>query len=333
MKKIVSLVWIVVIGLFSSCSNDLNLSAEWKDIPIVYAFISNSTSVNYVRIEKAFLDPAKSAVEVAKIADSLYYDNILVQIERIEKGETITLQKVDGNEDGLKREDGTFATDPNTLYKFELADNNQLENGERIKLIINRGDTHPLVTAETSIVGTTMFTQGQPGDNIEFRYDRSIKFSWITGEHARLFNLKMYINIEESDPDNPGVFIPKTLEWIIATNIEPSSTSRTSHSIEGEQFYQFIQGQLDASLPIIRVFKDLTMEVGSGGVELLEFVRISQANTGITSSQDIPTYTNIDGGLGIFTSRNFSRKEAVGVTGITRDSLRDGIYTKALNFQ
>ena len=67
---------------FSACDNEIDLVAEWKSIPVVYGLINVQDTAHYLRIEKAFLDPSVGAPTLAQIPDSLYYDNILVQIER-----------------------------------------------------------------------------------------------------------------------------------------------------------------------------------------------------------------------------------------------------------
>ncbi|MBK8555265.1 MAG: hypothetical protein IPL65_05590 [Lewinellaceae bacterium] len=79
--------WILapVFGLLlSTCSNDFEITAPWKSYPVVYAFLSAQDTAHYVRIEKAFLSPDKSALAVAQIADSLYYpvDAINVYLQK-----------------------------------------------------------------------------------------------------------------------------------------------------------------------------------------------------------------------------------------------------------
>ena len=72
--------------LLSACSNDFEVTAPWKDIPVVYAILSPQDTAHYIRIEKAFIDPDKSALEIARIPDSLYYPEnaISVFLERTE---------------------------------------------------------------------------------------------------------------------------------------------------------------------------------------------------------------------------------------------------------
>ena len=84
---------------------------------------------------------------------------------------------------------------------------------------------------------------------------------------------------------------------------------------------------------MVRFFDGFDIYVTGAGEELLEFVRVSQANTGITSAQSIPTYTNVSDGLGIFTSRSQVLRSGLQLNSIALDSLREGIFTRDLNFQ
>ena len=73
-------VFVVSVLFFSSCDNELKLLDEWKDIPVVYGVLSPNDTAHYIRVEKAFLDPEKSAFEVARIADSLYYPDEQIEV-------------------------------------------------------------------------------------------------------------------------------------------------------------------------------------------------------------------------------------------------------------
>lgn len=52
--------------LLSTCSNEFEIAAPWKSIPVIYAMLSPKDTAHYVRIEKAFLDPTVSALVVAE---------------------------------------------------------------------------------------------------------------------------------------------------------------------------------------------------------------------------------------------------------------------------
>ena len=76
----------------------------------------------------------------------------------------------------------------------------------------------------------------------------------------------------------------------------------------------------------------MDMIVVSGGTEILDFVNVSSANLGITSTQDVPSYTNIPEGRGIFSSRYTTELNTITLSNQTIDSLVNGSLTSQLNF-
>ena len=100
-----------------ACKNDLNPVEGRKDIPVIFGAISITDTATYIRVEKAFADPTKSALDIAQIPDSLYYDDATVTLVKIKSNERFILKKVDGNTEGYPRDKGVFAIAPNFIYK------------------------------------------------------------------------------------------------------------------------------------------------------------------------------------------------------------------------
>ncbi|MEZ5030008.1 MAG: hypothetical protein R2787_01275 [Saprospiraceae bacterium] len=73
MKRMAVFAGILMMLTLVSCDNELDLVSDWKEIPVVYGFLSRSDTAQYIRVEKAFLDPATSAFVIAKNPDSLYF--------------------------------------------------------------------------------------------------------------------------------------------------------------------------------------------------------------------------------------------------------------------
>ena len=108
---------IVISCLITACDNELVVVDKWKDIPVVWGLLSKSDTAHYIRVEKAFLDPTTSAYDIARIPDSLYYDEAVVTLKRVNTGQVFTLERVDGDLEGYPREGGVFAEVPNYLYE------------------------------------------------------------------------------------------------------------------------------------------------------------------------------------------------------------------------
>ena len=326
---------IFLFSLFlSACSTDFQLEGAWKDIPVAYGFLSVTDTAHYIRLEKAFLEPGGDALEIARIPDSLYYgEEVQVQLERLSNGDRFLMDRVDANQEGYQREEGIFATQPNVVYKLRNS-KIQLREGERIGLLIDRGGDKNLVTAETSILERPVLSQSSPPLNINWAYDRFVTFRWRTDPDARLFELRLLIQLEESVANNPGVFQEKNLVWVLSDDLENAGrSSQLDFAVLGEDFYKFLASKLEEDAAKVRIFRKIDIQVTGVGEELLEFTRVNLANSGITGSQILPSYTNLSEGRGIFSSRATAFRQGLGLSAISRDSLRNGIHTKNLNFQ
>ncbi|NUO00064.1 MAG: hypothetical protein HUU01_05555 [Saprospiraceae bacterium] len=320
----------------AACSTDFELEAEWRDIPIVYGMLTFSDTAHYIRLEKAFLPDGGDARDVAQIADSLYYgDHVSVQLQNLRTGNTVTLQKVDGALEGYPREDGPFATQPNYLYKVKAGPAGILP-GDGMKLIINRGDNLPEVTAETKMLEAITLPTNGPVSPIRFGpYGNSTTLRWFAGPSAKVFDLRLIIHYRESNAAPPQDFESKELEWVLTQELErPNPTGeQQSYAINNEALYIFIKNSLPVDPNAIRVLDFIDFKVSAAGQELVDLLDIIRINAGITSSQSIPKYTNISEGLGIFSSRVSALRPNLTLDGVALDTLRLGIHTKNLNFQ
>ncbi|GJM36042.1 MAG: hypothetical protein DHS20C18_50430 [Saprospiraceae bacterium] len=333
MNKFFSLLIVSILLSWTSCSTDFSLEGDWEDVPIVYGFISVQDTAHYIRVEKAFLEPGGDATQIAKIPDSLYYDNALVQIEKVLSGEVYTLERVDGNLEGYPREEGPFATSPNYLYKIK-ADEIDLTGGEEIRLLLTTGENTEPVTAQTNVLRKLTPRDNSPSSPAKlYPYDKDVNFSWFIGEFAKVFDFRIRINYKESVPGSTEL-VDKSLEWVIDKNlIKEGDPERISVGIRSERFYQFIGGALEPVSDRFRTLESMDLIIVGGGQEFVDYFEIADANLGITSSNTIPVYTNLSEGLGIFTSRYFLVREGIEFDAITMDSLRTGIYTRELSFQ
>lgn len=332
-RSLITLIALVLLTL--SCSNDFELEATWKDIPVVYGFLSRQDTAHYIRVEKAFLEPGGNASQIAQIADSLYYDDkVQVQLERVSSGQTYLMQRVDGSKEGYPREDGAFATQPNVLYKIPATAIN-LRAGETIRLLINRGEDKAPATAETKILDEIIPRETNPLSPVNFGYDRSVSFAWNTDEAAQIFDLRLIIHYLESKPGNSNDFEAKELVWVLADDLlrENQDASRVTYEVEGIELYKFLAANLEPVSDRVRIFQTFDIQITGAGEELVEALRLIRINSGITSSQTIPTYTNLSEGRGIFSSRSMAIRTGLTLNSAAQDSLRDGMFTRDLNFR
>ncbi len=337
--KIIKLIsFALLIAISSSCEDDFTLIDDYKEIPIVYGLLSLNDTAHYIRIERAFVDETKDALEIAQIADSLYFDNISVQLVRKSTGEVFNLNKVDGNLEGYPRQPGIFATSPNYLYKIHN-DQLQLNGNEDYKIIIRHSGNEEILTeAETAVVGEYQHITNSPSDSVNFN-GLSVTFGWKSSEQAATFyEFNIVMHYDETDPQNPTQMIPKQLTWrvddkIIRDESNNFLVSQTYFTLVGADFFKFFRDALDPAPGITRKFRRFDMVVNAGSEDILNYLNAGQANTGLTGTLTIPSYTNLSNGYGIFASRYSLKKEGFVIHKATRDSLKAGQYTFDLNFE
>jgi hypothetical protein len=332
MKKLSKLLLFALLISFWACENEVDLTADWKDIPVVYALINNADTAHYIRVEKAFLDQNGSAFAAAQEVDSVYYDQITVTLTNLSTGAAADFVRVDGNLEGYPREDGVFATTPNYLYKLD-GGAIDLEGENEMRLELNRGDELDPVTAEAVVLQEiNPLTPKNPGDKVDFPTDRDVSFRWIAGDEAKVFDLTLLIHYFERPINNPDEVEDKTLEWRFAKGIRPTGNSSILEKIDGNSFYQFLGERIPVDPTLERGIVTLDLTITAGGEAIDQYLKIASANLGITSSQDIPIYTNMSEGRGIFSSIREITIVDLLISENTKINLIESNFTSGLNF-
>ena len=320
---------------WSACETDFQLEGEWRDIPVVYAFLSQQDTAYYVRVERAFLEPGGNARNIAQIPDSIYYDDnaVTVKLERLSNGQMYELERVDGRDEGYPRESGDFVSTPNYLYKLSKSVVS-LNGGTDFRIIIERQGEEPatatsVILDEIELANLPLTGVYQFGD-----FSRDTRVEWrAPGASARVFDVRMIIRYGETDPENPSQRITKEVEWVLNQNLgREDDLSLQSFRFPNESFFQFLASSLTPLDNGTRRFEAINLKVTAAGQEIEDYLRIANANIGITSSQEIPVYTNVENGVGIVSSRFQVISEDFGLGAEARDSLYNSVYTKDLNF-
>jgi hypothetical protein len=309
-------------------------------VPIAYGILAPRDTAHFIRIEKAFLDPTTSALDIAQFADSLYYPEnaISVFLERVSTQERRQLQRVDGNLEGHVRIEGIFADQPNWLYKVK---NWQLTPGEKYRLVIKRADGRADITAETTIPKDFTIVAPSPQDivrKMSFSYTQATTVSWRTDENGVYFNVYMILPYHEETPT--GTIVSRdTLIWKAANNVERSGTQTGAGlyagttGLPGSQFFRFLADNLQPLATNFRYFERGAVRIEGGGKEIKEFNITASANSGLTGAEIYPTYTNMSEGFGVLTAKNEFQLNNIQITTSTIDSLNAHPLTQGLRFR
>lgn len=316
---------VILAIVFTACDNDFDLVANKIETPVVYAILNAADTAQYFRVERAFIDETVSALEIAQNPDSLYYSNAIVTLTRLSTGDSWVMKEVDGNLEGYPRQDGVFATAPNTLYKLRTADI-VLEPEEEYHLSIDIGEGRPLIEATTEIVEPPFFVKPEDDGTLEIDPERRFRINWNANTNTAIYDA--YIRLFYEETIN-GETSSKFIDWSLLSNSDDNEID-----VKGTEFYTLLSNSLIADPTITRQQKGALFTLASGSTEIAEYIRIGQANLGITSSGEIPVYEgSLSYGLGLFASRYSDIRGNLTLTPLTLDSLSSGPRTGDLGFQ
>lgn len=341
LHKWTALAFAALFFTLNSCDNTIKLAAPWKDIPVVYAILDPSQANQYVRVEKAFLDPEQSAVQVAQIADSLYYPESAISVFLINQrtGKQVQLTRIDGAVDGLPRKSGLFASQPNWLYKTATTELGTIQAGDSIKVEVRRSDANlSTSTAATRLPDQMVVVGPTTNEQLLIASDKKKSFTWTADANSELFNGYVYIISRRMNGNN--IVRRDTAVWQVANNLlRGSATSgsgfQTSVEVDGLDFFQvlhdrFVNETLGANE--YRLMENVNFFVVGGGKEIREFQVSSNAASGVSGAEAVPIFTNVTNGLGVVTAINRSAAAVYTLKAETITEIKTHPLTKNLGF-
>ena len=298
--KIKNLLFLILPLLFS-CETDFDVNANWKDVTIVYGLIDPNNEVQLIKINKAYLGQG-DAIQMASISDSTNYDpsNLIVKIHRVREqvfNTYDTLSTVVLTDTVLEKDDGLFSTDDNIIYTFKKPSSFYNTNSIYVLEILNLSSGQK-VTSETEIINSFSFESlnpsfewglynGELADSLRFR---TKNIEWQNSNNGVIYQLDILINYLESG-------IVNSLSW--SQPIVEYSSGNMSLKIKGDQFFQFLENNLDNNTTKQFLNLDLVMTIGAQ--DLKTYIDVNQPFSGIV--QERPVFSNIDNGVGLFSSR------------------------------
>ncbi len=345
-----SAILLLSLSLFSSCKNDFEIAADWKEIPVVYAILSTTDTAQYVKVSKAFIDKKTSALTIAAINDSLYFPGVAVELHKmwgtIDSG-MISLYKVDLNIEGYQKPGGIFSTSPNWAYKTKAKLNPKFQ----YKLVVRRPDGTELTTAQIILAQDFKVTSPNPVllSSRELKFintnsaypagDGPTKIAYRSGIGGKVYDCFLRFRYKEVKLSTTDT-VEKFIDWqVISGALSPDSKSKdadlTDDKIVYKQIYPYLANKIPVNASVARIAMKDSMELHfwSGGEEMYTYQLVQNAQNGLTQGNIHPDYTNMSNGLGIMSSRYHKVVSGLTLSPLSLDTLRYGQFTKNLGFQ
>tara|TARA_B110000240_G_C13512553_1_gene460653 strand:- start:7499 stop:8476 length:978 start_codon:yes stop_codon:yes gene_type:complete len=305
----------LLVLLASSCETDFNVNADWDEVTILYGLLDQSNDLQYVKINKAFLGQ-EDALLMASNSDSSNFEpnDLEITIYKIKTSSFNsfdTLGLVTLSDTSLLKDPGLFPTDNNIIYKFNNSSDFLNSNFVYSIKVFNKISGN-VVSSSTRLIDGFNFETFNPSFDFGF-YNSSIGYisktlTWQKSNFGEIYQLDLIFNYIEGD-DTIAVVWSQPLVESLGSNLMNSQ-------FDGESFFNFLNSSIEINNNVIRRFFKLDIRMTVGTQELQTYINVNQPFSSIV--QERPSYSNINNGIGLFSSRYTYLVEGIGLTNGTR---------------
>jgi hypothetical protein len=312
----------------TSCETDFDTTANYKDITVVYGLLDQTKAEQYIKINKAFLSET-DVLTYAALDDSNQYANKL----------EVTLEEWNSNGNFVQsfnfdtttiydKEPGQFYNPEQILYKwqgpefpigYEFITWGQtpvdtipiwLNTNSTYKLIIKNTELNKVLTSETKLVDKFNLTKPVPfTTTILFVPDpvSSRPFTWKNSDNAGKYEINMLFHYGELKTGAADT---------VYKYISLMSNSVNVNQGQEEVTVYFSDDRFFTACNTLIPYDDATIEneikdrfssfieviISAADQDFALYLEVNEPSTSIV--QDKPQYSNIENGLGIFSSRS-----------------------------
>ncbi|MBR4147088.1 MAG: DUF4249 family protein [Bacteroidales bacterium] len=314
--------FIGIIALFlASCSTDVELYDDYKDIPVVYGLIDSQADTNFIKITKAFCSDNEhpiNANEVAAIFDSSNYPGKLDAFFLELKSTHDQPFKPTGRQFFLDtltihdKETGLFyAPHQKLYYTTERFNTNSGNDKYRYRLYVVKPD-YDTVTSETGVVGGNIAI-GTPGVNFQSTPSEQLsRLVFSSTDEGVLYEIGMQFNYWEEHSGQP--MTKKEVSWSYGAR-----TLGAYEKVEGTEnlfrlyysvndLFKVMERAIgndtvwDENHPnVVRYMDDFYVSITAAGEDFNNYYQYLQTiQNGLSLSSE---YSNVKGGYGLLSSR------------------------------
>ena len=331
--KPVSLFLLPVLVLFS-CSKDLNINDDWKEIMVVYGLLNPYDSVHYIKITKAFLGPG-NALQYAQIPDSSNFPSKLnVRLDEFyidDSHDTVIVSSVLLDTTMITNKDsGIFYFPEQLIYVART----QLNMDHKYKITILDTVTGVSVSATTDLVNDFDIKAPNSFSKANFVQGMLTTAEWVSAKYGRLYQLNIRFSYWEYNTADPANKTKKSVNWLVFDDIKSRNLDGgddMENSFYGDGFFNSIKAKVPYDASLTRIPDSVEYFFTVASEELSNYIEVTDPSNTIV--QEKPIYTNINNGIGLFSSRTDNSvfgPRKLRLSDRTYDSLVNGVVTGSL---
>ena len=315
MKRLYIFFCLSLVAAFFSCSTDIDLYADYKEIPVIYGILDADADTNYVKITRV-MSVQGDAYQIALNPDSSNYPGKLdVRIVEYCNGDSLREIILDTITIHNKEHGLFYAPDQKLYYTTERLNRNGKKKNYSYHLKVVLPDR--TLTAKAEMVGDNNFGVQSLAVNFSKEYFGMVprQFLFRPAINGSIYQISMaFTFLEQRTPD--GDSVPRTMRWEVGNYSEDMLGQYMEYGAimffyRPETFYEHLTEFIGGDTAIVglkRFIGDYPVEVTitAGGEHLRQYVYNNDVSSGFVIGD--PEFSLIDGGFGVFSSRSTIRQ-------------------------
>lgn len=320
-----------LIILFNSCETDFDTIADWEDITVVYCLLNQKDSIQYLKVNKAFLGEGNALV-YAQEQDSISYPYPLdAWLEEWSlDGDSLGVAFEFDTTTVYNKEPGTFYYPDQVLYKggpenwyrikYIINPPNDTVGFEKIwfnednvfKLKIRNPNTGKMIYSESILVNDFKITEpSSAGIFIKFVpnpiYPKNFKWKMAPNDDDGRFRYQLNVVFNYREYKSNGDSLDRTLPLTSAVAFPSTGTNEMSAPYWDYNFFSTCNteipysDQAEEDAIVKRKSLNVNTIVSVAAEEFNLYMQVYEPSTSIV--QEKPPYTNVENGIGLFSAR------------------------------
>lgn len=329
MKRTVILL-AILLSVFSSCKNELDVLADYKQQFVIYGILNPKESVHYIRVSKLFVGEGNALI-MAQNRDSIAIrpEHLHAEITRILNGvemSTYILQP----DSVIPRDSGIFLYPHQILYKGEFP---VYPDGSIYRIKVTDLRNGYTATADTRIVADVIQTQPssiwQP---LNFEDTTVASFQFLSPYYGKKYMLAVRFHYSEQFIADTTQTSEHYVDWFIgeAQSSRNSGGENLRVNVRRDNFMRMLNNNIAYNATVRRIAGGLEFIYTSVSQDYVTYKNVQDANN--NTSAEVPPFTNVNDGLGLFTSRNNTTIGTYYLDADTRYALVTSSLVQNLNF-
>ncbi|MBO4489075.1 MAG: hypothetical protein J5741_05400 [Bacteroidales bacterium] len=295
LKRFLPICLLPLLLLCTSCHQEIDLSADYKDISFSYAMLDRNDSLHYFKIYKGFLTDENAYVQAGDW-ENIYYpiDSIEVRLEEYNAGHVLLRSQVLDTTTAVPKEEGWFANPKQLLYYSNWV----LDANNSYRLVIRHRNTGEEVYAETPIVGR--FSVRRPINSWNMNLETPYALQFYQAQNAAAYDILLtfaYIEVNNTT----GAIEHKTFTKRLNSDVirTPSATGEITYSsFSPSEFFNYLPQYIEENPNVTRYidaidgqpYKCFRLTIWAASADFMNYQEVSTPSSSIVDNR--LEYTN-----------------------------------------